>query len=228
MTALQNKLTRPPASFAWGPDKTSLEPPASDKNLHLPHHHFQGDTADGVANSRSCARRSLEHCGATRRWRTSPCGCQRRTSRRNEERRPELLCSHAAQHRPVSSTKKVASRSTARAQESSSAPCSTGSPRVSMVRSWATCSAWYKETPGNSAHSLALSKLSGRGPGDKGSFKRSSSSSLGCLTSPSSSPLSYMWSSHGDAQYAHTTLTSFRADSLSTKREKRFPLGRTR
>ena len=103
MAALQYKQARPPAYLAWGPDRTSLEPPASHRNLHLLHHHFQGDTADGVANSRSCTRRSLEHCGATRRWRTSPCGCQRRTSRCNEERRPELLCSHAAQRRPVSS-----------------------------------------------------------------------------------------------------------------------------
>ena len=36
----------------------------------------------------------------------------------------------------LSPPKRVASRSTARAQESSSAPCTTGSPRVSMVHSW--------------------------------------------------------------------------------------------
>ena len=49
-------------------------------------------------------------------------------------RAAEWQC-RAAPH--LSPPKRVASRSTARAQESSSSPCTTGSPRVSMVRSWA-------------------------------------------------------------------------------------------
>ena len=159
-----------------------------------------------------------------RRWRTSPCGCQHRTSRCNEERRPELLCSHAAQRRPVASIKSCFEVN-----------CTPKNLRQLLVVQGLLESQWFaprrhmfRVVQGDTWKLRAfLGPLQTVWPcpGHKGSFKRSSSSSLGCLTGPSSSLLSSMWSSHGDAQYAHTTLTSFRADSLSTKREKRFPLG---